>query len=179
MVYIFLADGFEETEALLTVDILRRGGVDVKTVSITKELVVTGAHGVPVVADISFKKLQQNPEAVILPGGMPGTLNLGKSEIVKKAVFEAYESGKIVAAICAAPTVLYSYGLLNGKRATSYPGYEDEMKACIYTENAVETDENIVTSRGAGTTHLFAAKLLEMLKNKETAEHILSAMQYK
>ena len=178
MVYVFLADGFEETEALVTVDILRRGGVEVKTVSVTKELVVTGAHGIPVVADISCKKLQTSPEAVILPGGMPGTLNLGKSEIVRKTVLEAYNEGKIIAAICAAPTVLYGYGLLDGKRATSYPGYEDEMKDCIYTENAVETDENIVTSRGAGTAHLFAAKLLEILKDKKTADNTLSAMQY-
>ena len=178
MVYIFLADGFEEIEALATVDILRRGGVDIKTVSVTKELVVTGAHGMPVVADISYKKLEKSPEAVILPGGMPGTLNLAASEIVEKTVKEAYAEGKIVAAICAAPTVLYGYGLLDGKKATSYPGYENEMTKCQYTENAVEIDGNIITSRGAGTAHLFAAALLEKLKDKDTAEKTLSAMQY-
>ena len=178
MVYVFLADGFEETEALVPVDILRRGGVDVKTVSVNGGLTVTGAHGITVTADISCDTPLTSAEAVILPGGMPGTLNLGKSEAVKKAVLDAYNSGKTVAAICAAPTVLYALGLLDGKRATSYPGYESEMKACIYTENAVETDGNIVTSRGAGTAHLFAAKLLEMLKGKEISDKILSSMQY-
>ena len=178
MVYMFLADGFEEIEALAVVDILRRGGVGINTVSITKEQVVTGAHGIPVVADITYKKLADEAECVILPGGLPGTTNLGKSRVVEQTVKEALEKGGVIAAICAAPSVFYDYGLLDGKKATSYPDYKDYMKNCVYTGKAVEVDGNIVTSRGAGTAHLFGFKLLEMLRGKETAEKIQNAMQY-
>jgi len=177
MVYMFLANGFEEIEALTVVDILRRGGVEIQTVSITKSNEVCGAHGIPVIADITYKKINEC-ECVILPGGLPGTTNLAASEIVEQKVRETYENGGIIAAICAAPSVFYGYGLLDGKKATSYPGYEKEMPLCKHTGAQVEVDGEIVTSKGAGTAHLFGFKLLEMLKNIETAEKIKSAMQY-
>lgn len=178
MTYVFLADGFEEIEALATVDILRRGGVEVRTVSITGEQVVCGSHNIPVIADITYKKLEDGAQCVILPGGMPGTLNLGASDAVENCVRKTYAGGGIIAAICAAPSVFSEYGLLDGKKATSYPDFEKKMPGCIYTKNRVETDGNIVTSRGAGTAHDFAFKLLAMLKDAETAENIRKAMIY-
>lgn len=177
MVYLFLADGFEEIEALTVTDILRRGGVEIKTVSISDTLNVTGSHGITVFADI-FSQSITDCDCVILPGGLPGTTNLAKSEVVEKTVRDTYSKGEIVAAICAAPSVFYSYGILNGKRATSYPGYEAEMADCIHTGSNVEVDGSIVTSKGAGTAHLFGFKLLEMLKGSEISEKTKKSMQY-
>ncbi len=179
MTYMFLAEGFEEIEALAVVDILRRGEVEIKTVSISANKWVKGSHGIKVEADLTCNEITSGGDCVILPGGMPGTTNLGASEIVKNTVMDAYNKGAIVAAICAAPSVFYDYGILAGKKATSYPDYEEYMKECIYTGNDVETDGNIVTSKGAGTAHLFGFKLLEMLTNKENSEKIKSAMQYR
>ena len=120
---VFLANGFEEMEALGTIDILRRGGIEVTTVSITEETVVTGAHNVPVIADTTLDKATLNQaDALILPGGMPGASNLNNSEAVKEALLQQYREGKIVAAICAAPMVLGGLGLLKGRNATCYPG---------------------------------------------------------
>ncbi|MDP4117807.1 MAG: DJ-1/PfpI family protein [Bacillota bacterium] len=178
MVYLFLADGFEEIEALAVVDILRRGGVEIKTVSITNEKIVTGSHGISVIADITFKSMSAGAECIILPGGMPGATNLGKSEIVEKTIGETYKNGGIIAAICAAPSIFYDYGLLKGKRATSFPSYKKDMTDCIYTESAVEEDGCIITSRGAGTAHLFGFKLLSILTNEENSNKISESMQY-
>ena len=177
MVYMFLAEGFEEIEALSVVDILRRGGVEIKTVSITDDLWVCGSHGISVMADITYRNMSEC-ECVILPGGLPGTINLAKSMAVEKAVRKVYGEGGIIAAICAAPSVFYGYGLLDGKKATAYPDYEAEMPGCIYTGAAVEVEGSIVTSKGAGTAHLFGFKLLEMLRNAEISEKIKKAMQY-
>ena len=177
MVYMFLAEGFEEIEALSVVDILRRGGVEIKTVSITDDLKVSGSHGITVFADITAKEAG-DCECVILPGGLPGTTNLAASAAVEKTVRKTHSEGGIIAAICAAPSVFYGYGLLSGKKATSYPSYEEEMPGCVYTGAQVEVDGNIVTSKGAGTAHLFGFKLLEMLKDAKTAEEIKKAMQY-
>lgn len=177
MVYMFLAEGFEEIEALSVVDILRRGGVKIETVSITSDKKVKGAHGITVYADITFKEIN-SARCVVLPGGLPGTTNLAASDMVKSHVCKTYENGGVIAAICAAPSVFYRYGLLNGRKATSYPDYREEMPLCNHTGNAVEVDGNIVTSKGAGTAHLFGFKLLEMLKDKETSEKIKKAMQY-
>ena len=179
MVYMFLADGFEEIEALAVVDILRRGGVEIKTVSIGENLFVTGAHNISVKSDISANEIKMDAQCVILPGGLPGTTNLGKSSVVEKTVMDCYKNGGIIAAICAAPSVFYKYGLLNEKKATAYPGYDEEMPLCNYTGRDVETDGNIITSKGAGTAHLFGFEILKVLKNEETAQSIKKAMQYR
>ncbi|MBQ3054215.1 MAG: DJ-1/PfpI family protein [Clostridia bacterium] len=179
MVYVFLAEGFEEIEALAVVDILRRGNISVQTVSITNEKEVAGAHNIFVTADITIDEITDVPFCVVLPGGLPGTTNLAKSQKVEKIVKAVNDNGGIVAAICAAPSALYGFGVLSGKRATSYPGYEKQMPECIYTENTVEIDGNIITSRGPGTAHNFAFALLEKMAGKEMAEKIYKAMQYK
>ena len=125
---VFLANGFEEMEALGTVDILRRGGIEVQTVSITADPIVTGAHQVPVTADTTIDKAVLNDaDALILPGGMPGASNLNNSETVKEALLQQYREGRIVAAICAAPMVLGGLGLLKGRNATCYPGFEPQL----------------------------------------------------
>ena len=179
MVYMFLADGFEEIEALAVVDILRRGGVEIKTVSINGSLNVQGAHNICVKSDMTDSEIGNDANCVILPGGLPGTTNLSKSSVVEKTVKECYKSGGIIGAICAAPSVFYKYGLLDGKKATAYPGYDEEMPKCNYTGSDVETDGNIITSKGAGTAHLFGFELLKHLKNEEIAYEIKKAMQYR
>jgi 4-methyl-5(b-hydroxyethyl)-thiazole monophosphate biosynthesis len=143
------------------------------------DLFVAGAHNITVKCDITANEIKDDAQCVILPGGLPGTTNLGKSSVVEKTVKECYQGGGIVAAICAAPSVFYQYGLLKGKKATAYPGYDEEMPECNYTGNDVETDGNIITSKGAGTAHLFGFELLKYLKDEETANSIKKAMQYR
>lgn len=175
MVYVFLADGFEEIEALAPVDILRRADVDVKMVSITNEYEVCGCHGIKVKADILFDQMENDAQMLVLPGGMPGTINLGKfaplCDMLKKA-------NCTIAAICAAPSVFGQLGLLKGKKSTCYPGFEDKLEGAEISDLPVVVSGNVITSRGAGTAHLFGFKLLELLKGKEDAETLKKAMQY-
>ena len=162
-VYVFLATGFEEIEALTPVDILRRGGVDVNLVSITGNEIVTGARGINVKADVLFENLDKDAAyMLVLPGGMPGTTNLMTYEPLMELV-KAYNSkGKYVTAICAAPTIFGKIGLLNGKKATCYPGMEGDLTGANVKYDSVVVDGNIVTSRGMGTALDFALKLLEI-----------------
>ena len=135
MFYLFLADGFEETEALAPLDMMRRAKIEVKTVGVTGEF-VTGSHGVTVKADLKPEEISfNNIDGVVLPGGMPGTINLGKSETVTKAAVYCAENGKITAAICAAPSVLGNLGILKGKKATCFPGFEKELEGATYEFN--------------------------------------------
>ena len=131
MFYVFLAEGFEETEALAPVDVMRRAKLDVKTVGVTGEC-VTSSHGVPVKADITIDNIDlDDVQGVVLPGGMPGTLNLEANEKVLETVKYSCENGKIVAAICAAPSILGHLGILDGKKTTCFPGFEKELKGAI------------------------------------------------
>ena len=175
MVYVFLADGFEEIEALAPVDILRRASVDVKTVSINDSLEVKGSHGIKVLADILLKDVKDGADMLILPGGMPGTLNLQKNavlcDMLKKA--DCY-----IAAICAAPSVFGELGLLKGKKATCYPGFEDKLEGAEATGLPVVVDGKVITSKGAGTAHLFGFTLLSLLKSSEEAENLKKTMMY-
>lgn len=175
MVYIFLAQGFEEIEALATVDILRRAEIDVKMVSIEGIFEVKGAHGIKVFADIMFDEMKDEPEMLILPGGMPGTINLGKFEplcdMLKKAKCP-------IAAICAAPSVFGELGLLKGKKATCYPGFEDKLYGAEISDLPVVVNDNVITSRGAGTAHLFGFALVSILRNGELAENLKKSMMY-
>ena len=177
MVYVHLADGFEEIEALTIVDVLRRANIMVKTVSITKEKTVRGAHDIKVLADLLFEEADyQKCEMIVLPGGMPGTANLGNHQGLAKQLTEFSNEGKWLAAICAAPSVLGKMSLLKGKRATSYPGYKEQMIGAEYTEERVVRDGKIVTSRGPGTAIEFSLKLVELLKDAQTSELIREAM---
>ena len=146
------ANGYEEVEALMTVDLLKRAGVDIRLVSINDEMTVTGSHGISVVMDTKLSHIQLKEEdAIIIPGGMPGTMNLGVDVAVTGALKQMNRDGKIVAAICAAPSVLGKCGILEGKRATCYPGFEDKLIGAEVVEEPVVVDGNVITSRGMGT----------------------------
>ncbi len=178
MVYVFLAQGFEEIEALTPVDLLRRAGIEVKTVAVAEQAVV-GAHGIPVFADSTRYDVTLNSDlaAVVLPGGMPGTKNLEASETVQQALAYANARGILIGAICAAPSILGHAGLLHGKQATCYPGFESELDGAILSPRPAVRDGNIITSRGAGTAVEFAAELIAALKNRETADKVVASIQ--
>lgn len=178
MVYMFLAVGFEETEALAPLDILRRGGVEVKTVGVTGGY-VTGAHGITVKADILPPiALKDNTEAVILPGGGVGTQNLDASVLVKEAVQSAYSSGKLICAICAAPSVLGKMGLLRGKKATCYPGFEKYLDGAELSEANVAESGNVITANGMGAALDFGFAVLARLRGADKAEEVKRQIQY-
>lgn len=178
MVYILLADGFEEIEALAVADILRRASVDAQLVSVSGKDTVCGAHNITVGADVAISDVKSDFDMVILPGGYPGYVNLQKSAEVKKIVEFAVENSKYVAAICAAPSVLGGWGVLKNKKAVCYPSFEDKLTGAKVGYDDVACDGNIITSRGAGTAHKFAFKIVELLKDAETADKIKSAMIY-
>ena len=178
MIYVFLAEGFEECEALAPVDILRRAGLDVKTVGVGSKT-VTGSHGIPVVCDIDeANTVFDSLEAVILPGGMPGTLNLEKSETVQKFIDFAANNNLLIGAICAAPSILGHKNLLNGKKATCFTGFEKDLLGATATNDPVTQDGNIITAYGAGAAFDFGFKLLEYLTDTETADRLQKQMRY-
>ena len=180
MIYCFLANGFEEIEAIAPIDILRRAELDVTVVGIGG-LAVVGSHGIAVGADITDSEvgLPDDIEAVILPGGMPGTLNLGKHEGLCELLKKHYEAEKMIAAICAAPSVFGELGFLNGRIATCYPGFESKLEGAIVCGAKVAVDGHVVTSRGLGTAIDFALKLIELLKDLETSSQISDAIIYR
>ncbi len=171
MIYMFLADGFEEIEALSPLDLLRRAGADIKTVGVGKKD-ICGAHGIVIKADITDNEviLDDNLKMVILPGGMPGTLNLDASATVHSAIDCVVKNDGILAAICAAPSILGTRGLLCGKEATCYPGFEDKLKGAKISSNKVVKDGNIVTAAGMGVALEFGFSLVSMLYGKEKAD---------
>ncbi|WP_428897746.1 4-methyl-5(b-hydroxyethyl)-thiazole monophosphate biosynthesis [Parelusimicrobium proximum] len=164
---LFIIDGFEETEGICTADILRRGGVDITLVSLSGEM-VRGKHSITVKADKLFKDIKEdNFGAIIIPGG---TINYLKHDDFLKYVTEAYKKGLKLNAICAAPAVFGKLGLLQGKKAVCYPGMEEYLTGAYITDSLVETDGNITTSKGPGTTVHFALRILEILEGKEKAD---------
>ena len=178
MIYIFLAEGFEECEALVPIDILRRAGLDVKTVGIGSKI-VTGSHNIPIVCDLEETELStENLEAVILPGGMPGTLNLENSPTVQKFLEFAAKNQLIIAAICAAPSILGHKGLLKGKKATCFTGFEKDLTDAIVVDLPAVKDGNIVTAYGAGAAFQFGFLILEALKGKEKSQDMKKQMRY-
>ncbi len=179
MVYVFLAGGFEEIEALTTVDLLRRAEIQVKTVSIMEDKLVYGAHDVGVEADILFKEgLYDRCAMLILPGGMPGTENLCNHRELNEELKDFYAAGKPVAAICAAPMVLGRAGLLEGHTATIYEGMEDELAGAVHSSQKVVVSGNVITSKGPGTAMDFALALIAYLKGDEKAEEIKKELLY-
>ncbi|ARP49926.1 MULTISPECIES: DJ-1 family glyoxalase III [Caproicibacterium] len=178
MVYVFLANGFEEVEALSTVDILRRAGQEVLTVGVGGREIV-GAHHIPVTADVSEADLnmaQRPADMVVLPGGMPGTLHLERSATVRAAVNDCVRRGKYLAAICAAPSVLGHWGLLNGHTATCFPGFEKDLHCTVSKESVVQSG-NVITARGAGVAVDFALKLTAVLCGPEKAKEVKESIQ--
>lgn len=171
-----LAEGFEEIEFSTIVDILRRAGIDV-TVAGLKEGVIDGAHGVRITPDTQLDKVSADDfDAIILPGGYPGFVNLGDSEKVLKLVKEMHDRNKYVTAICGAPSVLAKAGVIQGKRATIYPGMEDTLTGAQPSDERVVVDGKIITSRGPGTAMEFAIKLVEVLAGKSLAEEVTKSV---
>ena len=181
-VYVFLANGFEDVEALIPVDVLRRGGVEVVTVSTVEDSqVVESAHGVGIVADAMFEDCDfSDADLLMLPGGMPGASNLYEHKGVCEAVLAQAEAGKKVGAICAAPAVvLAQLGILDGKRATCYPGFERLLTKAEYTAQLVTVDGNITTAEGPAAAFPYAYELLGQLVDVATAEQIAEGMRFK
>lgn len=175
MIYVFLAPGFEESEAICPIDILRRAKLDVVTVSVTDDLLVTGAHGIAVKADALIADLDDcHPQAILLPGGMPGTLNLEGCEKLKQYILASREDA-LLCAICAAPMILGKLGLLAGKKATCYPGFEKHLTGATLGQS-VERDGNIITACGMGVAQQFGLAIVEALVGADAANAIGKAI---
>lgn len=175
MVVLFLVEGFEEIEALVTVDILRRAGVKVQTVGVSGKQ-VCGAHGVTVTADVTAEEaVTDGVEMVVLPGG-PGTSHLEASAVAQKFVDFAVQNDLWLGAICAAPSILGHKGLLNGRRAVCYPGYEPELKGAQVENTTVCVDGRIITGNGPGAAYAFGLELVTALKGKTKADEVKDGM---
>lgn len=179
MIYVFLAEGFEEIEALTPVDCLRRAGIAVQTVGVGGS-VIQGSHGVSVAADLTEDAIELNGDLdmIVLPGGMPGTLNLGKSEAVQSAVAYCAEHDRWIAAICAAPSILGDLGLLSGRKATCYPGFEERLTGCTALALPTVRDGRFITGRGPGAAMDFALELITVLADADKAKQIADGMVY-
>ncbi len=177
MVYILLADGFEEVEALGCCDILRRAEIKTYLASIEGEC-VKGSHKITVKADMSIDDIDlEGLEGIVLPGGMPGTLNLQKNETVLKLIDYCVKNNKLIAAICAAPMILGDLGLLNGRRATCFPGFEVNLTGAEILSDFVVTDGNIITGKGAGAALMFGAAIADYFK-EGTGKRLLKQVQH-
>lgn len=178
MLYMFLADGFEEVEAIATLDVIRRAKIDIETVGVGSKN-ITGAHGVTVRCDIDTDEATfTGLDGVILPGGMPGTKNLLADDHVNKAIDYCYSQGKLVSAICAAPMILGVKGLLKGKEATCFPGFEGDLEGAIISEKYYVTDGNIITARGMGSAINFGLEIVKYFKDEATANELKATLQY-
>ncbi len=178
MIYVLMANGFEEIEAITPIDIMRRAELDLQTVAVGDSLTVTGAHGIPLTCDISINELApERMEALVLPGG-PGHTNLDESADVQALIDYAAEHEILTAAICASPSIIGKKGLLSGRRATAFPGFEKYLTGAeVVGEKAIK-DGNFITAKGAGASAEFGFILTEALAGKETAEALKRSMQY-
>ena len=176
MIYLFLAEGFEEVEALCPLDLLRRAGLSVTTVGVGG-VQITGAHGITVKADLPDTDYNDDaPDLIFLPGGMPGTLNLAKSPVVERAIRAAVANNAYLAAICAAPSILGDMGLLNGKEAICYPGFEERLTGAVISGKRVVQDGTIITAAGMGVATEMGLLLVSLLCGKTKAEELRNAV---
>ena len=179
-VYIFLADGFEDIEGLTVVDLMRRAGIDIQTVSIKDTREVETSHGISLLTDGVFSEMDfSDADMLVLPGGMPGTRYLGEYQPLTSLLTDFYHRGGKIAAICAAPSVFAQLGFLEGKKATSYPSFMDKLTGAETSEDAVVTDGNVTTSRGLGTAIDFALALIGQLCGEAKAGEIADSIVYK
>lgn len=176
-VNIYLAEGFEEIEAITVVDTLRRAEIDARMISITDRKIVAGAHGIIVTADEIFEKADNmGADMIVLPGGMPGTRYLGEHKGLREVILDFAGRKKLIAAICAAPSILGKLGLFDKKKAVCYPGFEETLKGAVVSDEIVAQDGNYITSMGPGTAIYFALRLVELLADKEAAEELREGM---
>lgn len=177
---VFLAEGFEECEALLVVDLCRRAGLDLKMVSISEDVQVTSSHGVTVTADLLLSQVNfDEVDMIVLPGGMPGTKNLEACQPLMEQVEAFYHAGKYVSAICAAPSILGHRGFLKGREAVSYPTFESHLEGATVLKETVAVSDHVTTSRGLGTAIDFGLAIVERFLGKEEAEKIATAIVYR
>ena len=174
---VHLAEGFEEIEAVSIIDVLRRAEMDVRVVSVTEKLEVTGSHGIKIIADHLFNSIDYELiDMIILPGGMPGASNLNNHLGLREQILNFYDNKKLLGAICAAPLVFGSLGILKNINATCYPGFESELHGAIVTGENIEVADNVITAKGAGVAIDFALKIVELLKGKELAIKLAQKM---
>lgn len=174
---VHLADGFEEIEAVTIIDVLRRAEFEVTIISITQNLEVTGSHNIKITTDQLFEDTNYKTiDMIILPGGMPGSVNLNNHSGLRKEIIEFNINGKQLGAICAAPLVFGELGILKNKNATCYPGFETQLKGANTTGKNIELAGNIITGKGVGVTMQFALKIVEMFKGKKFAEELAAKM---
>ena len=177
MIYAFFANGFEEVEAITSVDVIRRAGIDIATVGIGSKN-ITGSHGITVVCDLDEAQADiDNYDGLLLPGGMPGTLNLEKSQTVNKFLDKAFETNRLICAICAAPSILGHKNMLVGRRAVCFPGFESELNGAVLTDAYVETDGNIITAKGMGSAVDFGLAVSEAVMGSEIAVKLKESLQ--
>ena len=179
-VFAFLADGLEEVECLAVVDVLRRAGAEVTLVSVTGSREITGSHHIHFQADALFDETAaEDADVLFLPGGMPGSVHLSQCEPLIQALKAQNQAGKRIAAICAAPAVVLGHhGLLRGKRATCFPGFEEELNGAIVVDQGVVTDGNITTAKGLGVALDLGLELVKLLIDEKTADDLKKTIQY-
>lgn len=176
---IFCANGFEECEALLVTDLLRRANIQIDIVSMNQELEVTSSHNVKIIADECFMDINFSEyDVLILPGGQPGTTHLQENEKLQKVILNHHAKGKLLCAICAAPSILGFLGLLQNKKATCFPTFRDKCTGALLSDEKVVQDGNIITGKGLGAAIEFAACIINNIQDKETAETVLKQIQY-
>lgn len=178
MIYAFLAKGFEEVEAIAAIDVIRRAEIDICTVGIGSKL-ICGSHNIPVFCDLEENEIsvEDKIDGIILPGGMPGTLNLEKNKTVNSFIDYAVENNKLIAAICAAPSILGHRGLLKGKTATCFPGFESELEGADVSDKFVVTDGNIITAKGMGCAIDFGLAITEFFCSNDEATRLKNTLQ--
>lgn len=177
---IFMADGCEEIEALTVVDVVRRAKMEIVMISVTGKREVKGSHNITFLADALASQVNYDElSGIVLPGGMPGTLNLGADETVNRVIREFAAAGKLVSAICAAPSVLGEAGLLEGKKATCHPGFEEKLIGACICEDEVAVDGNMITSRGMGTAIAFVLEIVRYFKDDAAVEEIKKGLVYR
>lgn len=177
MFYMFFADGFEEVEAIATLDVIRRAGIEIESVGIGSDK-ITGSHNITVLCDKTDSEISTDYiSGIILPGGMPGTTNLLESAVVNKFIDYCSENNLLICAICAAPMILGRKGLLNGKKAICFPGFEDELVGAEISADFVCRDNNIITSKGMGSAINFGLEIVSAIKDRETANKLKATLQ--
>lgn len=178
-VYVMLADGFEEIEALSVVDVLRRGEVETVMVSIKSDKIILSSHNIPVVADITIEGLEIMPEdMIVIPGGSKGVQKLSESKELQNLLLKHQEQKGLLAAICAGPTIPGKMGFYKGIKATCYPGCEDDLEGAIISKDDVVIDKNFITSQGPATSLAFAFALLSLAKGETASKEIQKGMLY-
>jgi protein deglycase len=179
IIAVHLAEGYEEIEAVNIIDVLRRANIETLIVSVTGKKYVTGSHGITISSDKLFEEVDyEQIKMIVLPGGMPGARNLKNHEKLGRELVRFYNEGKPLGAICAAPIVLGNLKLLKNKKATCYPGYENELTGAKVTGNNVELSDNIITGKGAGVAIQFALRIVEMLKGKPLADELAGKLVF-